>query len=130
MIEIEFSYVQDHPTDRRIWTTFIDEFCAQNQVKVHIREEMAWDTGWAKLFAYTSHGTGPHVSHIGSTWIDSLARLKVLRPFKQREIEEIGGSWDFTMPNWESGILADSKNIWAIPWTSLIYVICYRKDLL
>ncbi len=130
MIEIEFSYVRDHPNDRHIWKTFIDEFCTQHGVKVHIREEMVWDTAWAELFAFTSHHTGPHVSHIGSTWINSLARLKVLRPFQPREIAAIGGSWDFTSPNWDAGILPEEKQVWAIPWTTWIYVFCYRKDLL
>lgn len=130
MVEIEFSYILDNIHDRRVWATFMEEFHTQYGAKVHIREEMTWDTAWAELFSYTSINKAPHVSHIGSTWINSLARLKVLRPFKTSEIAAIGGSWDFAAPNWESGILVDDKNIWAIPWTSWIYVICYRKDLL
>lgn len=91
---------------------------------------MTWDGAWAELFSYASLGKAPHVSHIGSSWINSLARMNVLRPFKPDEISTIGGSWDFTAPNWESGILSEDKKVWAIPWTTWIYVICYRKDLL
>lgn len=130
MVEIEFSYILDHINDKHIWAVFMDEFCNKHGVKVHIRPEMTWDNAWAELFSYTSLNKAPHVSHVGSSWINSLARLKVLRAFKPDEITAIGGSWDFATPNWDSGILTDDKNIWAIPWTTWIYVICYRKDLL
>jgi multiple sugar transport system substrate-binding protein len=130
VVEIDFSYIWDHEYDKRIWAAFMDEFGAQHGVKVRIREEMTWDGAWAELFSYTSLGHGPHVSHIGSSWINSLARMNVLRPFKPDEIAAIGGAWDFSAPNWESGILSEDKHVWAIPWTTWIYVICYRKDLL
>ena len=130
MVEIEFSYISDHVDDRRVWNAFMDEFCTKYGVKVHIRDEMTWDSAWAELFSYTSLSKAPHVSHVGSSWINSLARLKVLRPFKADEIAAIGGVWDFAIPNWDSGILADDRNVWAIPWTTWIYTICYRKDLL
>jgi len=130
VVEIEFSYIWDHADDKRVWTAFMDEFASQYGVKVNIRPEMTWDGAWAELFSYASLGKAPHVSHIGSTWINSLARMNVLRPFKPDEISAIGGSWDYTAANWESGILSENKNVWAIPWTTWIYVICYRKDLL
>jgi multiple sugar transport system substrate-binding protein len=130
MVEIEFSYILDLEHDKRTWAAFMDEFTSKHGVKVHIRHEMTWDTAWTKLFSYASQGKGPHVSHIGSSWINNLARLNVLRPFKPNEITSIGGSWDFVTPNWESGILSENKHVWAIPWTTWMYVICYRKDLL
>jgi multiple sugar transport system substrate-binding protein len=130
VVEIEFSYIWDNAHDKRVWAMFMDEFYAQHGIKVHIREEMTWDNAWAELFSYTSIAKAPHVSHIGSSWINSLARLKILRPFKPDELAAMGGSWDFVLPNWESGILAEEKSVWAIPWTTWIYAICYRKDLL
>ena len=130
MVEIEFSYIRDHALDRDTWTTFLDEFSSKHGVKVHLREEMSWDTAWAELFSYTSNGKAPHVSHIGNTWINSLARLDVLRPFKPEEIAAIGGGWDFVVPNWDAGMLSGDKKVWGIPWTAWIYVICYRKELL
>ena len=132
MVEIEFSYIWDHEYDKHIWAEFMDEFSSRCGVKVKIRPEMTWDTAWAELFSYTSTaiGKGPHVSHIGNTWINSLARLNVLRQFKPNEIAAMGAAWDFIAPNWDSGILSSDKSVWAIPWTGWIYVICYRKDLL
>jgi multiple sugar transport system substrate-binding protein len=130
VVEIEFSYIWDNANDGRIWAEFMNEFGAKHGVKVHVREPMTWDNAWADLFSYASLGKAPHVSHIGSSWINSLARLNVLRPFKPDELSAIGGGWDFSTPNWDAGVLADDKRIWAIPWTTWTYVICYRKDLL
>ena len=130
MVEIEFSYILDSEHDQRMWTTFLDEFGSRYGIKVYLRDAMKWDTAWAELFSYTSKDKAPHVSHIGNTWINSLARLDVLRPFRPEEIATIGGAWDFVVPNWDSGLLSDDKKIWGIPWTAWIYVICYRKDLL
>jgi len=130
MVEIEFSYISDLEHDKHTWAALMGEFGSRYGIKVHIRQEMVWDTAWTKLFSYASLGKGPHVSHIGNTWINGLARLNVLRPFKPEEIAAIGGSGDFVTPNWESGILSDDKTVWAIPWTTWMYVICYRKDLL
>lgn len=130
MVEIEFSYIMDHEQDQRLWSTFLDEFCSRHDVQVHLRPGMRWDGAWAELFSYTAHEKPPHVSHIGNTWINSLARLQVLRPFKPEELAALGGGWDFVVPNWDSGILSEDNRVWGIPWTAWMYVICYRKDLL
>ncbi len=129
MLEIEYSYIRDFRGDDAIWPDIMEEFRAQYGVQVRLRS-MTWDTAWVELFSFGSNDKGPHVSHIGNTWVSSLARMNVLRPFKPEEIANVGGAWDFIAPNWETGILPGDKRIWALPWTAWIYVICYRKDLL
>ena len=129
MVELEFSYIYDTLQDDQIWAELMDEFSSREGVKIKLRR-MTWDNAWAELFSFTSLGNGPQVSHIGNTWVTSLARMNTLRPFKAMEIADIGTADDFIRPNWESGTLPDDKRIWAIPWTSWIYVIAYRKDLL
>jgi len=129
MVEIEFSYINDFEQDERIWAEFMEEFGAQQGVKVHLRP-MGWDTAWANLFSYTTLGNGPQVSHVGNTWVSSLVRMNALRPFKSQEIADMGGSSAFMAPNWQTGLLPGDQRVWAIPWTAWIYVICYRKDLL
>ncbi len=79
MVEIYFSYIYDFEEDERIWAELMDEFSTRQKVKVNIKR-MAWETAWAELFSYTSLGTGPHVSHVGNTWVSSLARMNALRP--------------------------------------------------
>jgi len=129
MVELEFSYIYDTLQDDQIWAELMDDFSSREEVKIKLRR-MTWDTAWAELFSFTSLGNGPQVSHIGNTWVTSLARMNTLRPFKAMEIADIGSEEDFIRPNWESGTLPGDKRIWAIPWTSWIYVITYRKDLL
>ena len=129
MIEIEFSYIYDVTGDERIWALLMEEFGDQEGVKVKLRR-MNWDNAWAQLFSFTSATNSPHVSHIGNSWVSSLARMNTLRAFKPSEIVEIGAAEDFVTPNWQTGKLPGDDRIWAIPWTAWIYVIAYRKDLL
>lgn len=129
MVEIDFSYIYDFEGDEQIWASLMDDFCSQTGIKVNLKK-MTWNTAWAELFSYTSLGVGPHVSHVGNTWVNSLARMNALRPFKPDEIAAVGGAWDFVTANWDTGMLPNDRHIWSIPWTTWIYVICYRKDLL
>ena len=129
MLELEFSYIFDSPQDEQIWAELMDDFGTQEDIKVRLRR-MNWDNAWAELFSFTSLGNGPQVSHIGNTWVSSLARMNTLRAFKPQEIADIGTAEKFMVPNWETGTLLGDKRVWAIPWTAWIYVFCYRKDLL
>jgi ABC-type glycerol-3-phosphate transport system substrate-binding protein len=130
MIEIEFSYIYDVDGDDLIWEPLIAEFCEQEKVEVKLRR-MEWDNAWAQLFSFTSAAQNtPHVSHIGNTWVSSLARMNTLRPFKPSEISEIGEAGGFMNPNWQTGLQYGDKRVWAVPWTAWIYVMVYRKDLL
>lgn len=129
MTEIEFSYIRDVDADDSIWAAIIEDFKAQTGINVRIRT-MNWDSAWVELFSFGSNDKGSHVSHVGNTWITSLAKMNVLRPFKPEEIASVGGAWDFITSNWEMGIMPGDRRIWAIPWTGWIYATCYRKDLL
>lgn len=129
MIEIEFSYIDDCEQDAQVWAELMAEFTAQHGIKVRLRE-MQWDTAWADLFSYTTLGNSPQVSHVGNTWVSSLVRMHSLRPFKSDEVAAMGGAAAFMTPNWQTGLLPGDKRVWAIPWTSWSYLICYRKDLL
>lgn len=129
MIDIEFSTIPDTKQDIPALTAMLNEFGMKQHVKVHLRE-MSWQTAWAELFGFALHSSGPHVSHVGGTWVSSLAKMNALRPFKADEIASMGGASAFMAPTWEGSTLFDDKRIWAIPWTGWIYVVCYRKDLL
>lgn len=128
MVEIEFSYIDDVAEDSTIWPALLDDFQAQTGVRVRLRS-MSWDTAWVELFSFGSNDKGPNVSHVGNTWVTSLAKMNVLRPFKPDEIASLGGAWDFVTANWETGLVPGDRRIWAIPWTAWIYVTCYRKDM-
>jgi len=129
LVEIELSFIRSFPNDEQTLTAMVAEFGAQQHVKVHLRK-MEWGTVWPELLTIASHGSGPDVSHIGGTWVSSLAKMNALRPFKADEIAGMGGAAAFMKPVWDSTGLFEDERIWSIPWTGWIYLICYRKDLL
>jgi ABC-type glycerol-3-phosphate transport system substrate-binding protein len=91
---------------------------------------MEWATAWTDLITIASHGKGPDISHIGGSWVSSLAIMNALRPFRPNEVAVIGGAEAFIRPVWESVRLIDDDRIWSIPWTGYVYFIAYRKDML
>ena len=129
MVEIELSYIHSSPHDEQTLTAMVEEFGAQQRVKVNLRM-MTWPNAWPEILTIASHGGGPDISHIGGTWVSSLAKMNALRPFKANEITEMGGPASFMKPTWESTSLFEDERIWSMPWTGWIYLICYRKDLL
>jgi multiple sugar transport system substrate-binding protein len=129
MVELELSYIPDTEQDVRSITALLDDFRAQHGIKVHLRR-MSWGSAWPDLMNFASHGKGPDVSHIGSTWVSSLAMMNALRPFKPVEVSALGGAQTFLPPTWENTRQFNDERVWAVPWTGYIYVICYRKDLL
>ncbi len=129
MIEITLSYILSSPHDERVLGELLDEFGAQHGVKVHVKT-MTWGMAWAELFTIASNGDGADVSHIGGTWVSSLAKMNALRAFKPAEIAGMGTPMPFMEPTWQGTRLFEDERIWSIPWTGWIYVVCYRKDLL
>jgi ABC-type glycerol-3-phosphate transport system substrate-binding protein len=128
MVEIEVSTIPDGDIDVETMQALAEQFEQSHNIKVRIRQ-MKWATAWTELFSIASHHKGPDVSHIGGTWLPSLAMMNTLRPFRRDEIEVLGGDTAFMAPTWSSSKMQDSETVWAIPWTGYMYVICYRKDL-
>jgi multiple sugar transport system substrate-binding protein len=129
MVQIELSYIYSSPQDEATLGAMVAEFDSQHNVKTNLRQ-MHWPTAWTEILTIASHGTGPDISHIGGTWVSSLAKMNALRPFKPNEIAEMGGASSFMKPAWQSTSLLDDERIWSMPWTGWMYLVCYRKDLL
>ena len=129
MVEIELSTIPDAEIDLQVMKSLLAEFNNQYGVMVRLNT-MTWGTAWTDFVTIASHGKGPDLSHIGGTWVSSLAIMNALRPFSFKDIEEMGGEKAFLAPTWHSGLLYGDKRIWSIPWTGYTFVVCYRKDLL
>ena len=129
MVEIELSTIPDAEVDTQVMKSLLSEFTGQTGIQVKLNL-MTWGTAWTDFVTFASHGKGPDLSHIGGTWVSSLAIMNALRPFSADEIASMGGKEAFLSPTWQSGRLYDDERIWAIPWTGYTYVVCYRKDLL
>ena len=129
MIEIELSTIPDAEVDMQVMKALLAEFTGQTGVHVKINP-MTWGTAWTDFVTFASHGKGPDLSHIGGTWVSSLAIMNALRPFSAKEVEDMGGGKAFLAPTWQGGLLQGDERVWSIPWTGYTYVVCYRKDLL
>lgn len=129
MIELEFSIIEDAPGESVFLNEILESFQAQYGVRTHIRP-MNWNQGWADLFDIALNGKGADVSHIGSTWISSLVAMNSLRSFSSREQAMMGGAEAFSAPAWNCAVQGEDRQMWAIPWASYFYLICYRDDLL
>lgn len=129
MAEIEFSMISDPPDGAHNLARILEEYEAQHGVRVRL-STMSWDQAWSNLVTFALYGKGPDVSHVGSTWGSSLAVMNALRPFAPREIAALGGSGAFIAAAWQSAVVAEHEQVWAMPWLADTYVVCYRRDLL
>jgi multiple sugar transport system substrate-binding protein len=128
MLEIELSTIPDADIDVQTMHSLLEEFKNQSGVQVKLNT-MTWGTAWTDFVTFASHGKGPDLSHIGGTWVSSLAIMNGLRPFSPAEVDAMGGEKAFLPPTWQSGLLYNDERVWAIPWTGYTYVVCYRKDM-
>ncbi len=129
MVEIELSTIPDAEIDLQVMRSLLDDFSSQTGVQVRL-DTMTWGTAWTDFITIASHGKGPDLSHLGGTWVSSLAIMNALRPFSPAELAAMGGEGAFLTPTWQSGRLYGDDRIWAVPWTGYTFVVCYRKDLL
>jgi multiple sugar transport system substrate-binding protein len=129
MTEIEFSYIGDSPEDVQRFPQLIEDFQQGYRATVHLKP-LTWDQAWTELLDVALHRKGPDVSQIGDTWISSFVGMNALRPFSSQELAAMGGKAAFAPATHYSMSLPDDTRVWSVPWTSYIYLICYRKDLL
>lgn len=129
MIEIQMSCIPDAEVDFQTLSDLAGQFERQHGIRVHLYR-MAWGTAWTDFLTIASHGKGPDLSHLGGSWVSSLATMNALRFFRLAEVEAMGGAAAFSRPTWESTCLLGDERVWAIPWTGYLYLICYHRDLL
>jgi len=129
MAQIEFSMIPDDEEDVRTMTAMLGDFERLTGIQVRLRT-MQWSTAWPDLLTIASRNAGPDVSHVGGTWVSSLAAMNALRSFRLVEVQEMGGARAFLNPAWQTVFLNGDDHIWSIPWTGYAYFICYRRDLL
>jgi multiple sugar transport system substrate-binding protein len=129
MVEIEFSYIGDSPEDVQRFPQLIEDFQKSNRVIVNLKP-LTWEQAWTELLDVALRGKGPEVSQIGDTWVSSFVGMNALRPFSPQEMAAMGGKAAFAPATHYSMTLPDDTRVWSVPWTSYIYLICYRKDIL
>lgn len=125
MVEkLSFSLIGDLTNELR---ELLSEFEQIRNVKIDLIR-MKWEGAWPKLLTYALQGTGPDISHVGSTWVSSLLAMNALREFSPHEVQMLGGSQVFTAPAWQSATLPGDPRVWSIPWSSFTFLMLYRRD--
>ncbi len=129
MIEIEMSCIPDAEVDFETLSELAAQFERQSGIRVHL-QRMTWGTAWMEFVTIAAHGKGPDLSHLGGSWVSSLATMNALRAFRPDEIRAMGGERVFSPPTWSSTRLVGDERVWAIPWTGYVYLVSYHRDLL
>lgn len=108
----------------------LDEFEKETHYIVSLKS-FAWESAWDDILSISLHNTGPDISHIGNTWLGSLASMNSLYAFTAGNIAQMGGENIFLPRSWETVYLPDNPNErLAIPWTMDTRVLVYRRDWL
>jgi multiple sugar transport system substrate-binding protein len=106
----------------------LDDFKAKFHVLVQHRL-FPWETALSELMNIALQSQGPDVSQIGTTWLGSLTGMVALRMFRDAEIESFGGKQVFLPSAWESNTLLGVDDVYAIPWTTDVRLLAFRRDL-
>lgn len=111
----------------------LDQFEAAQHVEVRLRV-LSWSEGWPELVKVALYSDGPHISEVGSTWINEFVSMNALRPFIGTEIVRLGGAAQFLSSAWQTGMAGGHAQrgimSWAIPWLADTRLIYYRRDRL
>ena len=107
----------------------LDAFRKRTRIQVDLKV-INWQDGWSELLQIALFRDGPDVSEMGNTWVGDFARMMALRPFTPSEIKQLGGSDAYLRSSWESGIIDEELDVWAVPWLADTRILFYRRDLM
>jgi multiple sugar transport system substrate-binding protein len=120
----------DHQEEsRHFLAERLAEFDEQNQIQTEF-QSIPWRSLWTTLRKAALSKGGLDVSEVGTTWVESFARMKALRPFATREIARMGSAENYIQSAWKTATVSDDTRVWAIPWLSDVRVIYYWRDML
>ncbi len=128
MTELELSLIGASSAPSDAILAALKEFETQRKIQVRVRV-FSWSTAWSELVRVALHKSGPDVSEIGTTWVDSFTSMGSLRPFSKNDLVAIGGPSTFLSASWASGSPPNREEMWSIPWVADTRVIYYRRDL-
>jgi len=129
MVAIEFTAIPDSDEDYKLQLELLAIFQKQTGIEVKFTR-MDWGDAWQQLINISTHGQGADISHIGSTWVSSLVSMNSLRSIPAHVITKIGSQDSFVHSAWESALMENDRDVWAIPLSAYTYAIAYRRDLL
>lgn len=128
MTTIELSLIPDSNVDYQTMEELMKDFQRETGAEVLLKR-MEWENAWPQLIGIATQGQGVDVSHVGSTWVSSLWNMNALRPMPSHFINKIGGDQAFVHSTWSSVVSEFDRNAYGIPFSTYVYIVAYRKDL-
>jgi multiple sugar transport system substrate-binding protein len=128
MSELQLSIIDPAQTLEPLVRELCVLFEAEYMVKVQVHR-LGWEKAWAQLVSTALNG-GFDVSQVGSTWLNSLVTMNVLRPFTVAEAAAFGGPEAFVRSSWNSNFQPGDDRLWAAPLSADTRILYYRRDLL
>lgn len=112
----------------RAFSEKIDTFNKSSGQNV-VHTQYDWSQYWRELVNVSIYHTGGDVAEIGSTWLESLASMNVLRPFTADEIAKIGGQDAFFPILWQTFPTDGVQQAWSIPYRVDVRTLVYWDDM-
>jgi len=129
MPTLNFSFISDDVARTSLLSEVIRNFEQKSNIKIN-KQVLSWANAWQKMLDFSRSNDKPDISHIGSSWSNSLSAMNVLRPFTKDDISNFGGSNAFFRTARKSAYTSSGKTVWAIPWSTFTYILVYRRDLI
>lgn len=129
MQELELSIMERGNDPVGDLTAVLAPFEAQHKASVKI-SVLKWDAAWEALVKYSLYKHGPDVSELGTTWVSGLKEMDALRPFAPSEVAALGGQGAFAPATWQSATVANTPEVWTIPWLADVRAVFYRRHIL
>ena len=107
---------------------FLQRYTQHNKM---VRVKPVWmdmQNPWVDVNRAMIQKSGPDITELGASWVESLVATHNLRPFSQDEFASFGGPKAFIMPAWKK--LGDAEPAYSIPHTTDARHIYYRRDIL
>jgi multiple sugar transport system substrate-binding protein len=128
MEQITFTVMDHWSVESSAFLQIISEFEKLTGIQVRLRF-MDWHTGRRELVQFALDRSGADVSEIGTTWLSELAALGVVRAFSPQDQADLGFPDEYLPLAVKSCKIADGDQVWAIPWITEAFALCYRRDL-
>jgi multiple sugar transport system substrate-binding protein len=129
MPQLVLSLAEQNEDSRIFLSDVLAEFDQQSQTRTEL-QITSWGDLWAVLRRTALSRGQMDVSEVGTTWVESLARMKALRPFTNRDIGRLGGAENYAPSIWKTATVPGDARVWAIPWRADVRVIYYWRDML
>jgi multiple sugar transport system substrate-binding protein len=129
MSEIEFLTVANDQGSVQQIEDLLARFQQTSHISLH-NNFVSWDAIWRELVNVGIYRRGADIAELGTTWLESLMAMNVLRPFTANEINRLGGKSAFIPATWMSTSVSGDARVWGIPIRCDVRVIWYWKDML